>query len=101
MTRPILGLLALAPLALASLGGCLSPAEFRGWKEPPHRFAQCTGAPNGLDACFEQARAMCPEGYQLAELRSDPDINRHSIIVVCGAGTTPGAPPAPPQQPPK
>ena len=34
---------------------------------------------------------MCPQGYQLAEMRSDPAINRHSIIVVCQ-----GLPPAPP-----
>ena len=41
-------------------------------------------APNGLAACFERARALCPEGYQLAELRSDPDINRNQVIVRCG-----------------
>jgi len=37
---------------------------------------------------------MCPQGYQLAELRSDPAINRHSIIVVCAG--LPAAPPPPP-----
>jgi hypothetical protein len=83
-------------LALPALGACLGPAQFRGWQEPPYKFAQCSGAPTGLNACFEQARTMCPEGYQLAELRSDPDINRHSIIVICGAGATPAAPPAAP-----
>lgn len=71
---------------LPALAACIpsSPATFRGWPDPPHKFADCSGAPNGLSACFEQARAMCPEGYQLAEQRSDPDINRFQIIVRCG-----------------
>ncbi len=66
--------------------GCIpaSPATFRGWPEPPHMFVDCTGAPNGAAACFEQARARCPQGYQLAEHRADPPINRNQIIVRCG-----------------
>ena len=83
----------LALVLLFALASC-SPALFRGWPDPPHRFAQCSNAPNGLANCFEQAQAMCPQGYQLAELRSDPAINRHSIIVVCA-----GLPPAPPPPP--
>ena len=77
-------LLALA--AVSALSSCIpwSQATFRGWPDPPHKFADCSGAPNGIAACFERARAMCPEGYQLAEQRSDPDINRHQIIVRCG-----------------
>ena len=92
---PALRLLALA--TLLSLAGCLGPADFRGWPEPPHKFADCTGAPNGLAACFEQARALCPQGYQLAEQRSDPEINRHQIIVRCGPPLVveEPAPPAP------
>ena len=74
-------LLALA--AVSALAAC-SQASFRGWPDPPHKFADCTGAPNGLAACFERARALCAEGYQLAEQRSDPSINRHQIIVRCG-----------------
>lgn len=74
-------LLALA--AVLALAAC-NPATFRGWPDPPHKFADCSGAPTGLGACFEQARTLCPEGYQLAEQRSDPEINRHQIIVRCG-----------------
>jgi hypothetical protein len=87
-------LLALA--AVLALAAC-NPAAFRGWPDPPHKFADCSGAPGGLAACFERARALCPEGYQLAEQRSDPDINRHRIVVRCGppiAADEP-APPAP------
>ncbi len=78
---PVLRLAATA--TLFALAAC-NPATFRGWPDPPHKFADCTGAPTGLAACFERARALCPEGYQLAEQRSDPDINRHQIIVRCG-----------------
>jgi hypothetical protein len=87
-------LLALA--AILALAAC-NPASFRGWPDPPHKFADCSGAPNGLAACFERARALCPEGYQLAEQRSDPDINRHQIIVRCGPplAMEEPAPPAP------
>ena len=72
--------------ALLALTACIpaSPATFRGWPDPPHKFVDCSGAPNGAAACFEQARALCPEGYQLAEHRTDPDINRNQIIVRCG-----------------
>lgn len=84
----------LAIVLVLSIAGCIGPARFRGWPDPPHKFAQCSNAPNGLAACFEQAQAMCPQGYQLAELRSDPAINRHSIIVVCAG--LPAAPPPPP-----
>ena len=90
-------LLALA--AVSALSACIpsSPATFRGWPDPPQKFADCTGAPNGLAACFERARALCPEGYQLAEVRSDPDIGRHQIIVRCGPplAMEEPAPPAP------
>lgn len=81
--------------AVSALAAC-NPAAFRGWPDPPHKFADCSGAPTGLDACVEQARALCPEGYQLAERRSDPEISRHQIIVRCGppAAQEP-APPAP------
>jgi hypothetical protein len=79
----MLALRLVAPAALLALAAC-NPATFRGWPDPPHKFADCTGAPTGLAACFEQARALCPEGYQLAELRSDPTINRNQIIVRCG-----------------
>lgn len=77
-------------VALLALSGCIpwSAATFRGWPDPPHRFVDCTGAPNGAAACFEQARAACPEGYQLAEHRTDPDINRNQIIVRCGPPLT-------------
>lgn len=87
----------IATAALFAVAGCMSPADFRGWPEPPHKFADCTGAPGGLAACFERARAMCPQGYQLAEQRSDPPINRHQIIVRCGAplAVDEPAPPAP------
>ncbi|HEY7610593.1 MAG TPA: hypothetical protein VIF14_15280 [Alphaproteobacteria bacterium] len=87
-------LLALA--AVSALAAC-SPAAFRGWPDPPHKFADCSGAPNGLAACFERARALCPDGYQLAEQRSDPAINRHQIIVRCGPplAVDEPAPPAP------
>jgi hypothetical protein len=86
-------LLALA--AILALAAC-NPASFRGWPDPPHKFADCSGAPTGLEACFERARALCPEGYQLAEQRSDPDINRHQIIVRCGPPLAmEPAPPAP------
>ena len=85
-----------APLALAA---CIpsSPATFRGWPEPPYTFVDCSGAPNGAAACFEQARALCPSGYQLAEHRTDPDINRNQIIVRCGPplAVEEPAPPAP------
>ena len=73
----------LAVAALLALAAC-SQATFRGWPDPPHKFADCSGAPNGVAACFERVRVLCPEGYQLAEQRSDPDINRHQIIVRCG-----------------
>jgi len=86
MTASTLRLLALA--ALVPLAGCLGPAEFRGWAEPEFKFANCSGAPS-VAACHEQARALCPEGYQLAEERSDPDIQRYSIIVRCGPPLTP------------
>jgi hypothetical protein len=103
---PALRLVALA--ALLALAAC-SQASFRGWPDPPHKFADCTGAPTGLAACFEQARALCPEGYQLAELRSDPVINRNQIIVRCGPPLAVEEPPpprrvvrrAPPQPVPK
>ncbi len=90
-------LLALA--AVSALSGCIpwSQATFHGWPDPPHKFADCSGAPGGIAACFEKARVLCPEGYQLAEQRSDPDINRHQIVVRCGppiAAEEP-APPAP------
>ena len=87
-------LILIAPLAVAA---CIpaSPATFRGWPEPPHKFVDCTGAPNGAAACFEQARALCPEGYQLAEHRTDPTINRNQIIVRCGAPLAAEEPPAP------
>ncbi|MGH7004084.1 MAG: hypothetical protein ACREIP_09055, partial [Alphaproteobacteria bacterium] len=84
---PTIRLAALA--ALIPLAGCLGPAEFRGWKEPEYKFASCSGAPNGIAACHEQARAACPDGYQLAEERSDPEIQRYSIIVRCGAAAPP------------
>ena len=74
---------------LIPLAGCLGPAEFRGWQEPEYKFATCTNAPNGLAACHEQARSFCPEGYQLAEERSDPEIQRYTIIVRCGAAPPP------------
>jgi hypothetical protein len=91
-------LLALA--AVSALSACIpsSPATFRGWPDPPHKFADCTGAPNGLAACFEHARALCPEGYQLAEQRSDPEINRHQIIVRCGPPLAVEAPPPAPRR---
>lgn len=79
----MLALRLVAPAVLLALAAC-NPATFRGWPDPPHKFADCTGAAAGLAACFERARALCPEGYQLAEQRSDPDINRHQIIVRCG-----------------
>lgn len=91
----------IATAALLALAGCQGPAEFRGWPEPPHKFADCSGAPNGLAACFEMARAMCPQGYQLAEQRSDPDIDRHQIIVRCGpplAADEPAPPAAAPRR---
>ena len=71
---------------LPALAACIpsSQSTFRGWPDPPHKFADCSGAPNGLAACFERARALCPEGYQLAEQRSDPEIRRYQIIVRCG-----------------
>lgn len=78
-------MLRLIPLAaLAGLTGCLGPSEFRGWSEGPYQYTNCSGAPNGIAACFERAREKCPQGFQLAEMRSDPDINRHAIIVHCG-----------------
>jgi hypothetical protein len=83
----------LALVLVLSIAGCVDPARFRGWQDPPHKFAACHNAPNGVAACFEQAQRMCPQGYQLAELRSDPAINRHSIIVVCAG--LPAAPPPP------
>jgi len=87
-------LLRLAALAsLTALAGCLGPAEFRGWKEPEFKYANCSGAPN-VSACYDQARAACPEGYQLAEERSDPAILRYAIIFRCGA------PPAVVDEPP-
>jgi hypothetical protein len=80
----MLALRLVAPAAaLLALAAC-NPSTFRGWPDPPHKFADCTGAPAGLAACHEQARAMCGGEYQLAEQRSDPDINRHQIIVRCG-----------------
>lgn len=87
-------LLALA--AVLAVAAC-NPAGFRGWPDPPQKFADCSGAPNGIEACFERARALCPEGYQLAERRSDPGINRHQIIVRCGPplAVEEPAPPAP------
>jgi hypothetical protein len=87
-------LVLIAPVALAA---CIpsSPATFRGWPDPPHKFVDCTGAPNGATACFEQARALCPEGYQLAEHRTDPPINRNQIIVRCGAPLAAQEPPPP------
>jgi hypothetical protein len=87
-------LVLLAPLAVAA---CIpwSPATFRGWPEPPHKFVDCSGAPNGATACFERARALCPEGYQLAEHRTDPPINRNQIIVRCGPPLAVEEPPAP------
>jgi hypothetical protein len=102
-------LVLVAPLALAA---CIpwSQATFHGWPEPPHMFVDCTGAPNGATACFERARALCPQGYQLAEHRTDPDINRNQIIVRCGPPLSveeqePPPPPtvrrAPPQTVPK
>ena len=89
-----------APLALAA---CIpwSQATFHGWREQPHMFVDCTGAPNGATACFERARALCPEGYQLAEHRTNPDINRNQIIVRCGPplATEEQAPPPRPTAP--
>jgi len=70
--------------ALSTLAGCLGPAEFRGWSEREYKFTNCTGAAS-VSTCHEQARVLCPEGYQLAEERSDPEIKRYSIIVKCGA----------------
>ena len=86
MTASKLRLFALA--AFIPLAGCLGPAEFRGWAEPEYKFADCTGAPS-VAACHEKARAICHEGYQLAEERSDPEIRRYSIIVRCGAAAPP------------
>ncbi len=80
--------LTLAALPLVSACIPWSQAEFRGWPEPPNQFVDCTGAPNGIGACVEQARALCPGGYQLAELRSDPQINRNQMIVRCGPPLT-------------
>ena len=82
MTASPLRFFALA--ALIPLAGCLGPAAIRGWAEPEYKFADCAGAPS-VAACHEKARALCPEGYQLAEERSDPAILRYSIIVRCGA----------------
>jgi hypothetical protein len=81
---PALRFLVLAALLLVA--GCIpwSKSTFRGWPDTPHKFVDCSGAPNGAAACFEQARALCPEGYQLAEHRTDPPINRNQIIVRCG-----------------
>ncbi len=83
--------------ALPTVAACIpsSPATFRGWPDPPYSFVDCTGAPNGLGACFEQARTLCPGGYQLAELRSDPQINRNQIILRCGAPLAVEEPAAP------
>lgn len=87
MKAPMLRLLPIA--MLIPLAGCLGPAEFRGWSERENKFAGCSGAPAGIAACHAQARALCPEGYQLAEERGDPEIRRYSIIVRCGAPVTP------------
>jgi len=86
---------------LPALAACIpsSQSTFRGWRDPPHKFADCSGAPNGLDACFERARALCPEGYQLAEMRSDPAIDRYQIIVRCGPPIA-AQEPAPPARAP-
>ncbi len=70
--------------ALSTLAGCLGPAEFRGWSEREYKFTNCSGAAS-VGTCHDQARVLCPEGYQLAEERSDPEIKRYSIIVKCGA----------------
>jgi len=105
---PALRFLVLAALPLVSACIPWSQSTFRGWPDPPHQFVDCTGAPNGAAACFERARALCPEGYQLAEHRTDPPINRNQIIVRCGPPLVvePEAPPpapvvrrAPTQQP--
>lgn len=79
----MLALRLVAPAALLALAAC-NPSTFRGWPDPPHKFVDCSRAPAGLAACHEQARAVCAGPYQLAEQRSDPDINRHQIIVRCG-----------------
>ena len=79
--------------SLTALTGCLGPAEFRGWREPEFKYTACHGSPN-VSACHDQARATCPEGYQLAEERSDPTIQRYAIIYRCGA------PPAAVEEPP-
>lgn len=87
-------LLRLTALAsLTALAGCLGPAEFRGWREPEFKYAACHGSPNAAP-CHEQARTACPEGYQLAEERSDPPIQRFAFIFRCGA------PPAVVDEPP-
>jgi hypothetical protein len=78
----MLALRLVAPAALLALAAC-NPATFRGWPDPPHKFADCTGAPTGVAACFEQARALCP------------DINRHQIIVRCGPPLAVEEPPRP------
>ena len=96
----MLALRLLALAALPALTACIpwSQATFHGWADPPFQFVDCTGAPNGADACFEQARALCPEGFQLAEHRTDPPINRNQIIVRCGP--PPAVAPQEPAPPP-
>ncbi len=99
----ILGLALAAIFATGCVQGVGQP-DFLGWDGAVYRYVECDRTITGMPTCLDNARRLCPAGYQVAEERYNTDGEaRGSLIVRCGPQpaaapvVTTTARPAPPQ----